>query len=349
MKRIIAALMILCLTLAMLPVGAFAAGKTYIEVIKDNAPLRSGKGEKYSVVVHATKGTVLEAVDSSLNIYLHRWYKVNTAGGAAWIYSGNVKKVSASGYTTAIKLSKSDVQLNLKGTKTVKLNAVCKYKGRTDTNVTWSTSDSRVAKVNAPGSVTAVGIGKCTITAKHRIFGTTASCTVSVIESRTLSVPSKEQSNGSCCSGASAWAVLRSLKGSSFKKTDLQLFKEMGSTGVVYKVRNIINKYLGSSTYAYRIYKSQSAYEKAVIKSIEAGYPVIALVKITNNTYIKYRSNGHFTCLSGYKINPNGSVQFKVTDSYRTGKNGGSFRIPAKTFFSYSKSHGNPYYLILKK
>ena len=349
MKKFVAVLMILCLTLAMLPIGSFAAGKTYIEVTKDNAPLRSGKGEDYSVVVRASKGTVLEAVDSGLNIYLNRWYKVNTAGGTAWIYSGNVKKVSVSGYTTAIKLNKSNVELNLKGTKTVKLNAVCKYKDRVDPNVTWSTSDSKVATVNSSGNVTAKGIGKCTITAKHKIFGTSASCTVSVIESRTLNVPSKEQSNGSCCSGAAAWAVLKTLKGSSFKKTDLQLFKEMGSTGVVYKVRNIINKYLGTSTYGYGTYKNQKAFENAVIKSIAAGYPVIALVKINSSTYFKYKTNGHFTCLSGYKINADGTVQFRVTDSYKTGKNGGTFWIPAKTFFSYSKAHGYPYYLILKK
>ena len=74
-----------------------------------------------------------------------------------------------------------------------------------------------------------------------------------------------------------------------------------------------------------------------------------AAVKITDSAYFKYTSNGHFTVISGYEVDKDGKVPFHVTDSFKTGKNGGQFKVPAKTFFRYSKSHGYPYYLILKK
>ncbi len=349
MKKLVSALMIVCLLMTMLPLNAFAASKGYVQVTKDNAPLRTGKGEKYSIVVRATKGTVLEVVDASYNWYLNKWYQVKTANGTAYIYSGNVKKVSVPGYTTALTLSKSSAELNLEGTKTLKLNAICKYKNRTDTNVVWSTSNDGVAAVDSSGKVTAKSVGTCTITAKHKVFGTTATCKITVIEKVTLNTTAKEQSNSSCCSGASAFTVLKCLKGASFSKTDLQLYKEMGSTGVVYKIRDVLNKYLNKTVYKYGTYSSQSAYEKAVIKSIDAGYPVIALVKITDSKYFAYKSNGHFTTISGYRVNDDGSVDFRITDSYKISKNGGTFWIPAKVFFKYSKAHGNPYYLILKK
>lgn len=349
MKRLTSVLLILCLLMTILPLTALAASRQYVEVTKADAPLRSGNTEKHSVVVRATKGTVLEVLDTSYNTYLNKWYKVKTASGSAYIYSGNVKKVNPSGYTTAITLTKSSVALNLAGTRTASLKAVCRYKSRIDANVTWYTSHPKVATVDSKGNVTAKGPGTCSITARHNIYGTLAYCTVTVTEQRTLGTLSREQSNNKCCSGAVAWSVLKYLRGSSFNKTDLQLFKEMGNSGAVYKVVNILNKYMGRTAYMYTRARTQSAYEQAVFVSIRAGYPVIALVKITGSSYFKYTSNGHFTIVSGYRINPNGTVDFRITDSFKTGKNGGYFWIPSATFFSYSKAHGYPYYLILKK
>lgn len=349
MKKFLSVLMIVCLLMTMLPLSALAASKQYVEVTTADAPLRSGNTEKHSIMMRASKGTVLEVLGTTYNQYLNKWYKVKTASGNAYIYSGNVKKVSPSGYTTAITLSKSSLSLNMAGTKTATLKAICKYKSRTDSNVTWYTSHSKVATVDSKGKVTAKGPGTCSITARHKIYGTVAYCTVTVTEQRTLGTVSREQSNNKCCSGAVARSVLSYLRGSSFKKTDLQLFKEMGNSGAVYKVVNILNKYMGKTAYMYTRARTQSAYEQAVFASIRAGYPVIALVKITSSTYFKYTSNGHFTIVSGYRINANGSVDFRITDSYKTGKNGGAFWVPSTIIFSYSKAHGYPYYLILKK
>lgn len=352
MKKLISILMIACLVLSMLPLQALAATPSYVEVTKANAALRSGKAEKYDIVARASKGTVLEVTDSQLNLYLHRWYKVrlNTPDGvkSAWIYDGNVKKASASGYTTAIKMNKTDISLNLRGTKTATLSAIMKYKSRTEGNsyLVWSSSNPSVATVDSNGKVTAKGVGVATITVKHKLFSTTATATVKVTEQVTLGVKAKEQSNSSSCGGAATAAVLRFLNGSS--KSDLELYKAMDSDPTIYKITKMLNKYLGKTVYKYNTYSTQSKYVAAIKASLNAGYPAIALIKIGSNTYFKYKSNGHFTCVSGYRVNTDGSMDLRVTDSYKISKNTGNFWIPAKTFFGYSAAHKYPYYLVTK-
>lgn len=349
MKRTLTLLLAVVLLATMLPLTAFAAKKQYLEVTKDNAPIRAKASEKGAIVQRCPKGTILEAEGSKINLYLNKWYKVRWKGDVCFIYSGNVKKVSLSNFTGALKLSKGDAKLNVSGSNVLRLKCTLKETGKSQTNVTWSTSDKTVATVSANGVVEARKPGEAVITARHKFYGTTAVCRITVVDSKKLSTTAREQSNNSCCSGAASRVVLQSRLGSSFKKTDLELFGEMGNSGVVYKVVNLLNKYLGKNTYEYVLKKNQKAYEDAVIASIRKGYPVIALVKITDSAYFKYTSNGHFTVISGYEVDKDGKVTFHVTDSFKTGKNGGQFKVPAKTFFSYSKSHGYPYYLILKK
>lgn len=363
MKRLLSILMVICLMVTMLPLNALAASKDYIEVTKDNAPLRSGKAEKYSVVARATKGTILKVIRSSYNGYLNKWYEVETASGSAYIYSGNVKEVSASGFTKNIKISETKIELNTKGDisngdKSKTLKAICEYKSRTDSNVTWSSSDTKVATVDSSGKVTAKNLGTCKITAQHKIYGTKATCQISVVEQIVYEVKAKEQSNEKCCAGASAYALLTYFKGNAYKKdvnkTDVQLWnmiKDRNSKrqATIGNIANVVNSYLGKNHYKCATYTSQRSFEQAVINSIQKGYPVVALVKINSDNYYKYKTNGHFTVISGYEINNDGTVDFRIADSYKINKNGGTFWVPAKEFFKYSKAHNPPYYLMLKK
>lgn len=91
MKKIISMILILGILIGMFPTSASAAGSSYIEVTRDNAPIRKAASEKADVVVRCKEGTVLSSTGSCRNWYLNKWYKVSLDGQTYYIYSGNVK------------------------------------------------------------------------------------------------------------------------------------------------------------------------------------------------------------------------------------------------------------------
>ena len=347
MRKLVSLVLVLCTLLTILPLNALAASKTYVIVTKDNAPIRSGAGEKYEVLARATKNTVIETTGTKLNLSLNAWYKLNVNGKTAYIYSGNVKKTSVKPSEFnggAIKLNASSKTLNLSGSTSASLKAIVKYKSRTESNVSWSSSNSAIASVNANGVITAKKVGTATITAKHKIYGTTATCKVTVANSKQLGTTAREQSNSSSCSGAAARTILTYLGLSS--KTDLQHRSAMGSA-TVGNITKVLNA--NKAGYKHGTYSSLSSYQNAIIASIKKGKPVVALVKITDSKIFKYTSKRHFTVVSGYHLDQNGNVTFTITDSYKIKSNGGKFTISASKLFAYSKAHTNRYWLIVGK
>lgn len=113
---------------------------------------------------------------------------VSIAGGT---FSSDVTTYVAEGYktylvdknykvvpeTTDIELS--DKNINIAKGNAVTLTATLKPEGAID-EIRWSSSDSKVATVDANGKVTAIGAGKATITAKAG--NQTATCEVTVYE-----------------------------------------------------------------------------------------------------------------------------------------------------------------------
>ncbi len=85
-------------------------------------------------------------------------------------------KITVTTPVTSIKLNKSSVTLN-KG-ETSQLTATISPDNATSKTVTYTTSNSKVAKVSSSGKITAVGGGTATITAKAG--GKTATCKVTV-------------------------------------------------------------------------------------------------------------------------------------------------------------------------
>ena len=79
---------------------------------------------------------------------------------------------------TEVSLNKNAMELTVEGSET--LTATVKPDDATDKNVTWSSSDETVAKVDNDGKVTAVSAGKATITAKAGEV--TVTCSVTVAE-----------------------------------------------------------------------------------------------------------------------------------------------------------------------
>ncbi len=148
-------------------------------------------GEKYTL-----KATVSPSNASNKNV---KWTssdskvaKVSSSGVVTGLKSGTatitVKTVSG-GFTakctvkvvkkvTGITLNKTNAKLYLDGKLTLK--ATVAPSDATVKNVTWKSSNTKVAKVSSKGVVTPVAPGNVTITCKTEDGGFTAKCTVAV-------------------------------------------------------------------------------------------------------------------------------------------------------------------------
>ena len=85
-------------------------------------------------------------------------------------------EITANADKATIKLNKTEVTLDLNGTKEETIEATVEP---TETEITWNSTDEKVATVDGTGKVTATGIGETTIVAKAE-DGTTAECKVTV-------------------------------------------------------------------------------------------------------------------------------------------------------------------------
>ena len=90
----------------------------------------------------------------------------------------NIRCVRA--YVTGVTLNRAEMVLSVGGTEP--LVATIEPANATNRNVTWTSSNSTIATVNANGVVTAVSLGTATITATTADGGKTASSTITVIE-----------------------------------------------------------------------------------------------------------------------------------------------------------------------
>lgn len=79
---------------------------------------------------------------------------------------------------TGVSLDKTDIKLNVN--ESTKLTATIKPNNATNKDVTWSSSDSSVATVDADGNIKALKEGTVTITVKSNDGGYTATATVKV-------------------------------------------------------------------------------------------------------------------------------------------------------------------------
>ena len=91
MKRTLCLLLVAVMTFVLLPAPAQAASVTYVEVTKNDAPIRTKAKKTGSVVSRCEKGTILEVTGSTYNQYFNKWYKVTYDGKTRYIYSENVK------------------------------------------------------------------------------------------------------------------------------------------------------------------------------------------------------------------------------------------------------------------
>lgn len=114
-----------------------------------------------------------QAFDGSQNIY-------DSVGNGTVLVAGPAltgSSISANADLAVVTLNKTELTLDLNGTKEETLVATTKPEGL---EITWSVADDKVATVDsATGKVTAVAIGETTVTATAP-DGTTATCKVTV-------------------------------------------------------------------------------------------------------------------------------------------------------------------------
>lgn len=94
MKRMICAILVVVLLIGMFPITAFAASKTYIEVTKDNAAVRTKADGDAKIALRVEDGTVLESVGTCFNWKkFSNWHEIRIPGkeGTYFIFAGNVK------------------------------------------------------------------------------------------------------------------------------------------------------------------------------------------------------------------------------------------------------------------
>lgn len=95
MKRLICVVLAIMFVISSFPVTVFAASnEKYIEITKENAPLRIKADGDARIVMRCDVGTIVETAGSCYNWKLSKWYKVKLPGNEEmlYIYSGNVKK-----------------------------------------------------------------------------------------------------------------------------------------------------------------------------------------------------------------------------------------------------------------
>ncbi|MBO4230681.1 MAG: Ig domain-containing protein, partial [Bacteroidales bacterium] len=99
-----------------------------------------------------------------------------TDGGKTATCSVTVTSKTVS--VTGVKLDNG--KLELKAGETAQLTATVEPSDASDKSLEWTSSDAKVATVDASGKVTAVGVGSATITVKTKDGGKTATCSVTV-------------------------------------------------------------------------------------------------------------------------------------------------------------------------
>ena len=89
---------------------------------------------------------------------------------------------------TEVKLNKENIEIDLGGTKEEQLNATVTPN---ELEVTWTSSDEKIAKVDETGKVTGIKVGTAEITAKAK-DGTKATCKVTVTDEKGAAIEPEE-------------------------------------------------------------------------------------------------------------------------------------------------------------
>lgn len=130
-----------------------------------------------------------------------------------------------------------------------------------------------------------------------------------------LNVTAYKQEKTYGCGYASVKEVLQNINGTS--KSQSQYESEMGNAGssaIVYKVRNILNKYISGAKYTYNTGNTYSldSFKSLIVNSITNKRPVI-MHSISNSLPLYKKSSAkvyHYYVIDGYSYNASGAGDY---------------------------------------
>lgn len=166
--------------------------------VKLPKPVALIKGEKFSVVVRlSSEGKTVKLLsDSTAALGIGMYNITDSSPGQSFISSdgkswqdlchiGLKENFRIKAFTDSGRINVSSVSLNANAVTLTPGGKRALAASVTPVNatggVTWSSSNSSVAKVSSNGLITAVSFGSCTITAKAQYGSRTAACTVTVV------------------------------------------------------------------------------------------------------------------------------------------------------------------------
>ena len=178
------------ITVAETPASGVVIDKEALGITGDNLEMRVGDTKTINVTVEPATTTNKAVTFASSNASVAT---VDTDGSVTALALGQttITITAKSGVGTSITVNvvatpAASITLNkteatLKATETLGLEATVGPETTTDKTVTWSTSDASIATVDKNGIVTAISVGKVTITATTA-NGLTATCEITVAE-----------------------------------------------------------------------------------------------------------------------------------------------------------------------
>ena len=88
--KLMSFVLVMALLVVSTPISANAASVTYLEITRDNAPLRKEAHDEGKIVARCEEGAVLKSTGSFYNYKFRKWHRVEYQGSTYYIYSGNV-------------------------------------------------------------------------------------------------------------------------------------------------------------------------------------------------------------------------------------------------------------------
>ena len=146
----------------------------------------------------------------------------------------------------------------------------------------------------------------------------------------TLDVPTYQQEKNYYCGYASTKEVIQFITGSS--KSQSQYASEMGTSGssaVVYKIRNLLNKYVSAPKYSYTLGTNYSleSFKNLVQNNINNKRPIIMHAKANSLPLYKNASSNvwHYYVINGYSVSAEGNAKYIMyVDSFKANYGSGS-------------------------